>query len=247
MVQKCLIGKPQDKDIRHFLQSNANVTWSEEAMSFLANISDQRHIQKIKDQVDKFMLQRHGMRQVYANQIFGAKPPLHMLYPPFTSKQCQQYDKHCGPVTSVSASPFNKRLFLTCSSDGAIRIYDIRDKRPIISFEPSFGEYLNCVQWSPFRPAVFACVSNTGTLYIYDLVQSKHKPVETLKHDDDSSTPLRFRQAQEICFNPSQRNFLAVGYHDGYVRVFRISWILSNLHQDDHKLLQGFLDERKID
>ena len=40
MVQKCLIQKPQDKDIRHFLTMNANVTWSEEAIGFLANISD---------------------------------------------------------------------------------------------------------------------------------------------------------------------------------------------------------------
>lgn len=61
-------------------------------------------------------------------------------------------------------------MFLTCSCDGSVRLYDIQDKRAIASFEPSFGEYLNCVQWSPFRAAVFACVSNTGFLYIYDLV-----------------------------------------------------------------------------
>jgi WD40 repeat protein len=95
-----------------------------------------------------------------------------------------QYDKHFGPVLGVSASPFNKRLFLTCSADGSIRLYDLQDKRQVQTFEPNFGEYLNSVEWSLFRPAVFACVSNTGNLYIYDLVRSKKKPIETIIMDD---------------------------------------------------------------
>jgi WD repeat-containing protein 34 len=143
-------------------------------MGFLANIYDNRQTQKIKDIVDKHMLNRpSGPRQVYANHIFGAKPPIHMIYPPFNSKQFTNYDKHHGPVLGVATSPFNKRLFLTCSSDSSIRLYDVQDKKAVASFEPCFGEYLLCVQWSPFRPCVFACVSNAGTLYIYDLVRSK--------------------------------------------------------------------------
>jgi WD40 repeat protein len=73
----------------------------------------------------------------------------------------------------VSSSPFLRRLFLTCSSDGSVRLYDVQDKRAIVSFEPSFGEYLMSVEWSPFRPSVFATVSNLGNVFIYDLVQSK--------------------------------------------------------------------------
>lgn len=88
-------------------------------------------------------------------------------------------------MLGVSASPFNKRLFLTCSTDGAIRLYDVQDKRPVASFEPQVGEYLHCVEWSLFRPAVFAAVSNSGTLYIYDLVRSKKKPFEVLQMDAD--------------------------------------------------------------
>ena len=188
LVQKVMIQKAQDKDIRHYLSQNQNVQWSDEAVQFLGNISDQRVTQKVKDIVDQYMLMRPHPRQVYANHIFSSKPPLQMLYPPFTGRQSTQYDKHHGPVLGISASPFNKRLFLTCSADGAIRIYDIQDKRPVASFEPSFGEYLNCVEWSLFRPAVFACVSNTGNLYIYDLVRDKKKPVETIFLDDALST-----------------------------------------------------------
>ena len=40
LVQKCMISRPQDKDVRYFLSTNPQVTWSEEAMIFLGNISD---------------------------------------------------------------------------------------------------------------------------------------------------------------------------------------------------------------
>lgn len=76
MVQRCLLRRPEYKDVRYFLSNNPNVTWSEEAMNFLGNISDQRQLQKIKDLVDQYMQQRPPPRQVYANHIFGAKPPI---------------------------------------------------------------------------------------------------------------------------------------------------------------------------
>ena len=78
-----------------------------------------------------------------------------------------------GPVTGTSCSPFVKRLFLTCSADGTVRMYDVLGKRPISVFEPGYNEYLLAVHWSPFRPTVFVTVSDTGTLYIFDLMLSK--------------------------------------------------------------------------
>ena len=38
IIQRCLVKKPEDKDIKHFLTTNSNVTWSEEAYRFLSNI-----------------------------------------------------------------------------------------------------------------------------------------------------------------------------------------------------------------
>lgn len=119
-----------------------------EAMAFMANISNAgaknkqiQNLQAIKQQVDEFMLQRPGgmgMRQVYANHLFSAKPQLHMIYPPFTSKDIKKFEPHFGPVNSVCASPFNRRIFISCSSDGAIRIHDLQGEGgTLISFAPS--------------------------------------------------------------------------------------------------------------
>ena len=101
------------------------------------------------------------------------------------------FEKHYGPVLTISTSPFNNRIFLTGSTDGQIRMYDVQDKKQIATFEPCFGEYINCVQWSPFRAAVFAAVTNSGSLYIYDLIKSKHSPIEIIKYtslDEDGSS-----------------------------------------------------------
>ena len=63
----------------------------------------------------------------------------------FTVPFNANYEKHMGPVTGVASSPFVKRLFLSCSSDGQIRLYDMLTIRPVALFEPGHSEYLNDV------------------------------------------------------------------------------------------------------
>ena len=63
----------------------------------------------------------------------------------FTVPFNANYEKHMGPVTGVASSPFVKRLFLSCSSDGQIRLYDMLTIRPVALFEPGYSEYLNDV------------------------------------------------------------------------------------------------------
>ena len=162
-------------------------------------------------------------RQVFAQHIFSAKPQIDKIYPPFNSRQCKLYENHFGSVLAVSKSPFNERLFLTCSTDGTIRLYDIIEKRPVAVFEPSHGETVNCVAWSLQRPAVFACTSASGNLFFYDLVLSQKNPSLTIEMDDFNTTPANLREATSIMFNPVECEILAVAYHDQTVRVFQLS------------------------
>ena len=84
-------------------------------------------------------------------------------------------------------------------------------------------------------------------LYIYDLVRSKKKPIETIKIDDELSTKYQYREASSINFNPRQRDFVAVGYYDKVVRIYKLSRNLSNMTGEDHKVLKEYLDEKKMD
>lgn len=83
-------------------------------------------------------------------------------------------------------------------------------------------------EFSPFRPTVFAAVGNSGNVFIYDLLQSKSAPTVVLKNLDDGVSQAHC-VAQTLCFNPRQRDFLAVGYHDGFVRVYRLNYTLANV------------------
>jgi WD40 repeat protein len=201
------------------------VRWKPEALSILENLP-KKSLMEVKKRVERYV-QDKGERDIWATTVYAAKPDIKLLYPiPFNAN----YEKHLGPVSAISCSPFHKRIFLSCSSDGAIRMYDVIDARPIAIFEPGYTEYLMCVAWSPFRPTVFAAVSNNGTLYIYDLIMSKQVPSYIIDYKaGDSDTGSKNKTAYAISFNPKQRDFLAVSYHDGTAKIFRLNYSLANV------------------
>ena len=195
----------------------------------------------VKKKVERYA-QDKGEKEIQVQTVFNAKPDIKLLYPsPFTSN----FEKHMGPVTGLTCSPFIKRLFLTCSVDGAVRMYDVLNNRPVAVFEPGFNEYLQSVIWSPFRPTVFVTISNTGTVYIYDLVLSRQSPSYVLPYTStyQSEYVSKLNTAYTLSFNPRQRDFLAVGYHDGSAKIFQLNYSLSTQKKDEIKLLkQSFLE-----
>lgn len=206
----------------------------------LANLPP-KAMNDVKKKVERYA-QDKGEKEIQVQTVFNAKPDIKLLYPsPFTSN----FEKHMGPVTGLTCSPFIKRLFLTCSVDGAVRMYDVLNNRPVAVFEPGFNEYLQSVIWSPFRPTVFVTISNTGTVYIYDLVLSRQTPSYVLPYTStyQSEYVSKLNTAYTLSFNPRQRDFLAVGYHDGSAKIFQLNYSLSTQKKDEIKLLkQSFLE-----
>jgi WD40 repeat protein len=136
-VYKCNIVPPTDQDFPGFVEDNPAVRWKQEAADILANLPP-KVVPEVKKKVERY-IQDKGEKDVTAASVFHAKPDIKMLFPaPFTSN----FEKHMGPVSGVSCSPFVKRLFLTCSSDGTIRMYDVLSNRPVATFETGHNEYL---------------------------------------------------------------------------------------------------------
>jgi len=167
-IFKCQINQPDENDVSHYFEANTGCRWKQEAISVLGNLPT-KSILEVKKRVERYVLDK-GERDVWAPTVFHAKPDIRLVFPiPFNAN----YEKHMGPVSGISCSPFLKRVFLTCSTDGSVRLYDVLNHRPAVVFEPTYNEYLTDVLWSPFRATVFVTVSNTGTVYIYDLMLSK--------------------------------------------------------------------------
>ncbi len=138
---------------------------------------------EIKKKVERYILDK-GEKDIWAPTIYYAKVDIKLLFSiPFNAN----YEKHVGPVLGIDCSPFIKRLFLSCSSDGSVHLFDILNHRPVLIFEPGYNEYLLDVKWSPFRPTVFVSCSNQGNVYIYDLTISKTSPSNVIKYSEDIS------------------------------------------------------------
>ena len=106
-------------------------------MQIIANLPA-KSMDAVRKKVERYAQDR-GDREVQAETVFNAKPDIKLLFPsPFTAN----YERHNGPVTGVNCSPFLKRLFLSCSIDGVVRMYDVLNNRPVAVFEPGYNEYL---------------------------------------------------------------------------------------------------------
>ena len=143
----------------------AKIRWSAKAVEVMSSVK-QNALPKVKLAVERYCLDiRAG--EVRPRHIFNAKPDIRAIYNvPFS----MNYDKHFGSVASVAFSPFDKRIFLSCSSDASLRVsaqFDVRELIKITRFagikeiEPDQGDRagLTDVKWSLSRPTVLAASS----------------------------------------------------------------------------------------
>ena len=83
------------------------------------------------------------------------------------------FEGHAAPVTGLSTHNGQglidfSHLFLTSSFDWTVKLWSLKENRPLYSFEDN-GEYVYDVAWSPVHPALFAAVDGTGRLDLWHL------------------------------------------------------------------------------
>lgn len=97
-----------------------NLRWKEESIPFMVNLN-QKVIPEIKNFVEEYAKNK-GINEIFPKHIFASKPEIRKLYPNPVSSA---FEPHMGPTYFVHFSPFHRNLFLSCSLDGFIRIYDL--------------------------------------------------------------------------------------------------------------------------
>ncbi|ESO10979.1 hypothetical protein HELRODRAFT_71864, partial [Helobdella robusta] len=135
------------------------------------------------------------------------------------------YDAHFGPVYKVLWSPYCPSLFITCSDDWLIKIWD----RSIES-EPLFVFDLGCavedVEWAPYSSTVFAAVTQDGKAYVYDLNVEKHESLceqRIAQKRNSTLTRVAFNQKHPI---------ILVGDDRGTIQSFKLSPNIRKLPKD---------------
>jgi len=147
------------------------------------------------------------------------------------------YQPHSGPSTAVHCSPFHRNIFLSCGTDGALRLYSLLEREPVASVFPSTSNpFLNHAEWSPHRPSVCGTCSNDGKLFLYDFCSSGSVPNCVMEFGE---------QLQTFRFNHRIRGVIATGDLEGNIHVIKLGWRLSNRQPDDLSALERLVYSSK--
>ncbi|KAA0174144.1 hypothetical protein FNF27_04365 [Cafeteria roenbergensis] len=97
---------------------------------------------------------------------------LHKCSKAYTGQYLETYEGHSMAVYAVKWSPFHERVFLTCSADWTVKLWDHMTPRAVAVFdlETAVGD----VAWAPYSSTVFAAVAANGKAYVFDLDVDKH-------------------------------------------------------------------------
>ena len=125
----------------------------------------------------------------------------------------ESFDGHTGPVYAVQWSPFSKGLFLSCSADWSMRLWQEGRPTPLLVFESSPCEVVD-VQWSPSTSTMFAAATAQGKLELWDFSSSCIRPVA----EHQSSVAAKLGCVSFATNSP----VLVCGGDDGAIAVLRV-------------------------
>ncbi|XP_054087106.1 cytoplasmic dynein 1 intermediate chain isoform X9 [Zeugodacus cucurbitae] len=152
------------------------------------------------------------------------------------------FEKHLGPVTGISthynqSSPDFGHLFLTSSIDWTIKLWSMKDTKPLYSFEDN-SDYVMDVAWSPIHPALFAAVDGSGRLDLWNLNQDTEVPTASVMV---AGAPALNR----VSWTPSGLH-VTIGDDTGKLYVYDVTDHLAQPSRDEWSRFNATLNELKM-
>jgi len=133
----------------------------------------------------------------------------------YSSKYVGSYDAHHMAVYSVRWNHFHTKIFVSCSADWTVKIWDHTCPDPIFTFD--LGSAVGDVAWAPFSSTVFAAVTSDGKVVVFDLSINKYEPICDQLIVQRGKTKLT-----HIAFNPVYP-IIIIGDDRGYVTSVKLS------------------------
>ncbi|XP_032308901.1 cytoplasmic dynein 1 intermediate chain isoform X6 [Drosophila ananassae] len=152
------------------------------------------------------------------------------------------YERHLGPITGISThynqlSPDFGHLFLTSSIDWTIKLWSLKDTKPLHSFEDN-SDYVMDVAWSPVHPALFAAVDGSGRLDLWNLNQDTEVPTASIVV---AGAPALNR----VSWTPSGLH-VCIGDEAGKLYVYDVAENLAQPSRDEWSRFNTHLNEIKM-
>jgi len=146
---------------------------------------------------------------------------IHKCSKAYSGQYLETYQGHHMAVYALKWNPFHKRVFISCSADWTIKIWDHSHPYPILSFD--LGNAVGDVAWSPYSSTVFAAVTSDGKVHVFDLQENKHEPLCEQK-------VVKRAKLTHISFNQTDP-ILIVGDDRGGVNSLKLSPNLRKIHE----------------
>ncbi|XP_030008798.1 dynein, axonemal, intermediate chain 1, paralog 2 [Sphaeramia orbicularis] len=89
----------------------------------------------------------------------------------YSTQFLETYEAHSMAVDAVKWNHFHPKVFISCSSDWTIKIWDHTINSPMFTFDlnSAVGDFA----WSPYSSTVFAAVTTDRTVHVFDLSVNK--------------------------------------------------------------------------
>lgn len=155
---------------------------------------------------------------------------IHTCSKAYSSQFLDSVDAHNMAVYQVRWNPWHPRIFLTCSADWTVKIWEISNRTTVDKAENAATEYsrkplftfdlnnsVGDVAWAPYSSTVFAAVTADGKVFVYDLNVNKYEPLCEQMVAQKKKTKLT-----HIEFNPIHP-IIIVGDDRGNVNSLKLS------------------------
>eukprot|EP00341_Mesodinium_pulex_P012750 CAMPEP_0116903226 /NCGR_PEP_ID=MMETSP0467-20121206/10598_1 /TAXON_ID=283647 /ORGANISM="Mesodinium pulex, Strain SPMC105" /LENGTH=677 /DNA_ID=CAMNT_0004577441 /DNA_START=13 /DNA_END=2046 /DNA_ORIENTATION=+ len=146
---------------------------------------------------------------------------IHKCSKAYSGQYLETYQGHHMAVYAIKWNPFHPRVFISCSADWTVKIWDHNYSSPILSFD--LGNAVGDVAWAPYSSTVFAAVTSDGKVHVFDLAENKHEPLCEQK-------VVKRAKLTHVFFNQSDP-ILIVGDDRGGVNSLKLSPNLRKVHE----------------
>lgn len=136
---------------------------------------------------------------------------------------------HTGSVEEIQWSPSEASVFASASSDGTIRVWDVRSKqhKPALTMQVSSTD-VNVMSWSRLTTHLLASGADDGEWAVWDLRQWKPSPGGSGSGPSSKATPIASfnyhkEQITSVEWHPTDDSIVAVAAGDNTVTLWDLA------------------------
>ncbi|XP_055435719.1 dynein axonemal intermediate chain 1-like [Bubalus kerabau] len=133
----------------------------------------------------------------------------------YSSQFLDTYDAHNMAVDAVSWNPYHTKVFMSCSSDWTVKIWDHTIKTPMFIYD--LNSAVGDVAWAPYSSTVFAAVTTNGKTHVFDLSINKYEAI-----CNQPVVAKKKNKLTHVQFNPIHP-IIIVGDDRGHVTCLKLS------------------------